>query len=103
MDIRDKAQIIKLAREGMQISKIWDEHFPQYDYWEIHFTIEEAGEQSSIGTKRMITNRLNKLRSIVPNEHELLIDEIDGLVNHLYVRYKEDQSKINEARKALDN
>jgi len=102
MDKRDQEQIIKLAREGMGISKIWEDHFQQYDYWEIYFTIEEAGEQSSIGTKRMITNRLNKLRAVVSNDNEELIDEIHDLVTHLYIRYKEGQVKISEAREALD-
>ncbi|MDX8289133.1 hypothetical protein SLL00_04990 [Metabacillus indicus] len=56
-DKRDIEKIIKLAREGKQISRIWEEYFPHYDYWDIYFEIHEAGEKSALGTKRKITHR----------------------------------------------
>lgn len=63
MDQRDSEKIIRLAREGKQISKIWEEDFPNYDYWEIYVEVHAAGERSSLGIKRMITGRLNKLQT----------------------------------------
>lgn len=102
MDKRDSEKIIQLAREGKQISKIWDEDFPNYDYWEIYVEVYGAGEKSSVGTKRMITNRLNKLSSLPQKEQDEVIKEIDELVWHLYSRYKESQHKLDEIRAVIN-
>ncbi|WP_127576410.1 hypothetical protein, partial [Paenibacillus barengoltzii] len=61
MNKKDFEEIIRLAREGKHISKIWSDHFPDYDYWEVYMEAYGAGERSSVGVKRMITARLNKL------------------------------------------
>ncbi|GIO06270.1 hypothetical protein J31TS6_22980 [Brevibacillus reuszeri] len=98
MDHRDSEKIIRLAREGKQISKIWEEDFPNYDYWEIYVEVHAAGERSSLGIKRMITGRLNKLQTVNGTEREEIIQEIDDLVSHLYSRYKESQKKLDEIR-----
>ena len=102
MDMRDLEKIVQLAREGKQISKIWKEDFPQYDYWEIYVEVYGADEKSSIGTKRMITNRLNKLSSLSKKEQEERIKEIDELVCYLYNRYKESQQKLDDIRGVIN-
>lgn len=102
MDKRDSEKMIQLAREGKQISKIWDEDFPQYDYWEIYVEVYGAGEKSSVGAKRMITNRLNKLSSLPKNEQDELIKEINELVCYLYDRYKESQQKLDDIRAVIN-
>ncbi|MEH7115763.1 hypothetical protein V7124_25895 [Neobacillus niacini] len=101
-DERDIEKIIKLAREGKQISKIWEDDFSQYDYWDIYFEIHEAGEKSALGTKRKITHRLNKLKSLPKRDQQDVIEEIRNLVDHLYVRYKEGQKKIEQIRNVVD-
>ncbi|HDR4423662.1 TPA: hypothetical protein QCP59_004529 [Bacillus cereus] len=102
MDSRDVEKMIKLAREGKQISKIWEEDFPQYDYWDIYMEIHEAGEKSALGTRKKITYRLNKLQTATKREREDIILEIQDLVEHLYVRYKESQKKLQEIRTVIE-
>ncbi|MCT8975123.1 hypothetical protein N4T77_00770 [Clostridium sp. CX1] len=102
MDKRDSERIVQLAREGKQISKIWEEDFPQYDYWDIYIEVYAAGEKSSLGTKRMITNRLYKLTSLPKKEQDELIKEIDELVCYLYNRYKESQQKLDDIRGVIN-
>lgn len=102
IDSRDVEKMIKLAREGKQISKIWEEDFPQYDYWDIYMEIHEAGEKSALGTRKKITYRLNKLQTVTKKEREDIISEIQDLVEHLYVRYKESQKKLQEIRNVIE-
>jgi hypothetical protein len=102
MDKRDREKIVQLAREGKQISRIWEEDYPEYDYWEIYIEVYGAGEKSSLGAKRMITNRLNKLSSLPKKEQDELIKEIDELVCYLYSRYKEGQQKLDDIRGVIN-
>jgi hypothetical protein len=102
-DVRDTEKIIKLAREGKQIAKIWKEDFPQYDYWDIYMEIHEAGEKSALGTRKKITYRLNKLETLPKRSQSDVIDEVRELVDHLYIRYKESQKKLQEIRSVIEN
>ena len=102
MDKRDSDKMIKLAREGKEISKICEIDFPEYDYCDIYMEVIGAGERSAVGTRRMITNRINKLLSLPKKDQELLITEIDDLVWHLYIRYKESQQKLNDIRAVIE-
>lgn len=102
MDTRDSEKMIKLAREGKQISKIHEEDFPNYEYFEICAEIYCAGERSALGTRRMITNRINKLPTLGKKEQQELIEEIDDLVWHLYTRYKESQQKLDDIRAVIE-
>lgn len=102
MDERDIKRMVQLAREGKIISKIWEEDFPQYDYWDVYLEVNSAGERSAQGTKRMISNRLKKMTNASQAEQEALIDEVSGLVYHLYSRYKEGQLKLEKVRRAVE-
>jgi hypothetical protein len=103
IDSRDVEKMIKLAREGKQISKIWEEDFPQYDYWDIYMEIHEAGEKSALGTRKKITYRLNKLQTATKKRTRRYNSrEIQDLVEHLYVRYKESQKKLQEIRNVIE-
>ncbi|MBK5262769.1 MAG: hypothetical protein JJE17_09405 [Peptostreptococcaceae bacterium] len=102
MDSRDSDKMIKLAREGKEISKICDEDFPKYDYWEVYVEVYGAGERSAVGIRRMITNRINKIPTLSKKEQKKLIKEIDELVWHLYNRYRESQQKIDEIRGVIE-
>lgn len=58
---RDSDEMIRLAQEGKMISKIVSENYPQYTYEQVRNTVYNSGQRSPLGTKRMITNRLNLL------------------------------------------
>lgn len=104
MNQKDSESIVALAREGKQISKIWSEDFPEYDYWEIYMEVYGAGERSSIGVKRMITARLNKLVTAdKQQDRERIIEELNELVLHLYSRYKSSQQKLDEIRDVISS
>ena len=104
MNIKDKEVMVRLAREGKHISKIWSDDFPEYDYWEVYTEVYGAGERSSVGVKRMITARLRKLASVNnQSDREDLIEEINELIFHLYSRYKDSQHKLNEIRCIINN
>ncbi|MGE7811246.1 hypothetical protein [Lysinibacillus capsici] len=104
MNKRDSEEMIRLAKEGKEISKIWSEDFNEYDYWEVYTEVYGAGERSSLGVKRMITSRLNKLAGTNNQEdREELIEEINELIWHLYSRYKESQQKLDEIRAIINN
>jgi len=102
MDKRDSEKMIQLAREGKEISKILKEDFPQYDYWDIYCEVYNAGEKSAVGTKRMITNRLNDLPTLSKQQQKKVIEEIDELVFHLYSRYREGQKKLDDIRNVVN-
>lgn len=102
MDYRDVEKIQELAKEGKMISRIWREDFPEYDYVEIYMAVYGGGEKSSLGVKRMITNRLNKLSTARQPERGEIIVEIKDLVWHLYDRYKKNQQKLEKVRKAIE-
>ncbi|WP_018212719.1 hypothetical protein [Desulfitobacterium hafniense] len=101
MDARDSKRMIQLAREGKAISRIWEEDFPKYNYWDIYWEVNLAGEPSAVGTKRKITNRLKKLKTNDPGQQEI-VEEINALVWHLYNRYKESQQKLDDIRRIID-
>lgn len=101
MDKKDAARMIALAKEGKQISKIVEEDFPQYDYWEVYSVVTLAGEASAQGTMKKISNRLLKLKKVVPAEYHDLVEETRSLIRALYVGYREDHKKLDGIRKTL--
>jgi hypothetical protein len=104
MNKKDSDEIIRLAREGKHISKIWSEHYPEHDYWEVYMEAYGAGERSSVGVKRMITARLNKLTTTnSQDDREALTNEINELVVHLYSRYRASQQKLDDIRAIMNN
>lgn len=103
IDERDITRMVQLAREGKQIKKINEEDFPQYDYWAIYEKVYSAGEKSALGIKKMITMRLNKLTTVTKKEQPEIINEIADLVEHLYIRHKESQVKLDEIRTIIEN
>ncbi|ASA24909.1 hypothetical protein [Paenibacillus donghaensis] len=103
MNKKDTEVMVRLAKEGKRISKIWTEDFPEYDYWDIYFEVYGAGERSSVGVKRMITARLDKLTEADDKQDRInIIEELNELVVHLYSRYKSSQQKLNEIRTIIN-
>lgn len=100
---KDKAAIQILAKEGKQISKIMEQDYPEYDYWEIYWAVHDAGGKSALGAKRTITKRLETLASTgKKGERQAIIQEVDDLVWHLYESLKSSQQKLQAIREALD-
>jgi hypothetical protein len=101
IDKRDSQEMIRLAREGKQISRIW-EKYPQYEYWDIYHEIYGTGEKSALGVKRMITTRLNKLTTTPKKNQKEIIEEISELIEHMYIRHKESQHKLDDIRAIIN-
>lgn len=103
MNKKDKSGIQVLAQEGKQISKIWEQDFPEYDYWEIYEAICDGGGKSALGVKRTIANRLTTLAETrKKDERAEIIEEVEELVWHLYESLKTSQVKLQAIRTALD-
>lgn len=63
-----------------------------------------AGKRSSVGVKRMITARLNKLANTDSKaDREDLIEEINDLVLRLYTRYKASQQNLEQVRDIINS
>lgn len=110
MDQRDIDTIIRLSKEGKQTAKIWAEDYPELDYWDVYQVINEAGEQSALGVKRTISNRLSELREMAQNKNNYddedfnkVIDGIDELVTFLYERHKANQKKLDSIRETINS
>lgn len=97
----DANRIKTLVREGKRITRIVDEDFPQYDYWDVYYEVYGSGEQSAQGVKWMITNRLNQLYSANTQERQRIVAEVSDLVWYLYDNYKNSQRKLAGIRKIL--
>ncbi len=103
MNTKDKTSIQALAKEGKQISKIMEQDFPEYEYWEIYEAVYDGGGKSALGVKRTIANRLNTLSDTRKKEERSeIIEEVEELVWHLYDSLKASQRKLDAIRKTLD-
>ena len=102
MKKKDEAKIQSLAQEGKQISKIMEEDFPEYAYWDIYEAVHAGGGKSARGVKKTITNRLNTLAETRTKEERYqIIEEVGELVWHLYESLKTSQKKLDTIRKTI--
>jgi len=99
----DSKKMQRLAQEGKPISKIMTDDFPDVDYWEIYLEVHGGGQRSALGVKRTITNRLTEITKN-PNrvERDVIANELNELVWHLYNNHKTNQEKLAKIRKALE-
>lgn len=103
MNKKDREAIQELAHEGKQLSKIMENDFPEFEYWEIYEAVHDGGGKSALGVKRTIANRLNTLAETKKkNERAEIIEEIEELVWHLYGSLKSSQQKLEAIRKTLN-
>ena len=73
------------------------------DYSEVYIEVYSVGERSSIGIKRMITNRLNAMANgKSKSERSDIVEELRELVWHLYDNHKINQEKLSKIREALE-
>ncbi len=83
---------------GSTISKL-AEKYPQYDYWEIYW---EVNDMSFLGKKRTITNRLNKLKTEKSREkREEWVADAQMLLDELYKDLKKNSKKLIEIDRVL--
>lgn len=99
----DADKMRRLAQEGKQIAKIVSEDFPNHDYWEIYFEVYSLGQRSSLGIKRMVTNRINAIIENTSKRERLAIaEELHELIWHLYNNHKINHDKLSKIRSVLN-
>jgi hypothetical protein len=87
-----------LISKGKNISDL-AKKYPQYDYWEIYWSINDY---SILGKKRSITNRLNLLVKTQANdEREKIAAEAQAMLNELYELLKGNSSKLLDIDRIL--
>lgn len=90
----------RLLENGVNISDIWAK-FPQYDYWEVYWSVKDY---SLLGKKRKITNRLNALRKATQKQQQSeLIDEINQLVTEMYNLTKKNGKTLVEIGRLVNS
>ena len=86
------------VKNGLTIAEI-SKKFPEYDYWEIYWELNDA---SFLGKKRTITNRINKLVSTkTKSSREELAEEAKELLDELYLSLKKNSKKLIEIDRVL--
>jgi hypothetical protein len=103
MDVskKDADKMRRLAGEGKTIAKIQREDFPDHDYWDVYLEVYASGQRSAQGVKKMITSRLNQLADADKATRQGIIEELHGLVWHLYENHKGTQKTLRRIRQAL--
>ncbi|GAB6112555.1 hypothetical protein [Desulfomicrobium salsuginis] len=86
------------VKNGLTIADI-SKKFPDYDYWEIYWEVNDA---SFLGKKRTITNRINQLVSTKSKSNrEEIAEEAKELLNDLYLSLKKNSKKLIEIDRIL--
>jgi len=89
----------RLLEGGQNISDIWSK-YPQYDYWEIYWSVSDY---SLLGKKRKITNRINSARTANSvAERNALLDEVSALITEMYELTKKNGKKLVEIGKVVN-
>jgi len=87
-----------LISKGKNIADL-SKKFPQYDYWEIYWSINDY---SILGKKRSITNRLNSLvTKASKQDRQIIAAEAQGLLNELYELLKSNSAKLLDIDRIL--
>lgn len=95
---RDLAEMNDLLAKGKTIAQI-AKKYSQYDYWQVYW---EVNDDSFLGKKRTITNRLKKLVTAKTRaDREVLAEEAKDLLDELYSRLKGNSKKLIEIDRVL--
>jgi len=87
-----------LLAKGKKIADL-AKKYPQYDYWEIYW---QVNDYSFLGKKRTITNRLKRLVTEKTTEQRRqTADEAQELLNELYDQLKRNSAKLIEIDRIL--
>ncbi len=83
---------------GKTISQLAEE-YPQYDYREIYWEVNDA---SFLGKKRTLTNRINKLiNAKTKAERQEIAEEAKEILNDLYRSLKSNSKKLVDIDRIL--
>lgn len=95
---RDLTEMNDLLVKGKTIAQI-AEKYPQYDYCEVYWEVNDA---SFLGKKRTITNRLKRLVTTKTRiNREVLAKEAQDLLDELYESLKSNSKKLIEIDRVL--
>ena len=95
---RDLTEMNDLLVKGKTIAQI-AKKYPQYDYWEVYWEVNDA---SFLGKKRTITNRLKRLVTTKTRiNREVLAKEAQELLDELYESLKSNSKKLIEIDRVL--
>jgi len=87
-----------LLAKGKKIADL-AKKYPQYDYWEIYW---QVNDYSFLGKKRTITNRLKRLVTEKTTEQRRqTADEAQELLDELYDQLKRNSAKLIEIDRVL--
>ena len=99
---KESEKMLRLAQEGMMISKIQSEYFPEYDYFDIYCEISSGGEKSATGMRRLISNRFKWYKNAnTEADRNRFLEEADAAMWHIYNNLKKNQTKLDNIRKVL--
>jgi (p)ppGpp synthase/HD superfamily hydrolase len=96
-----KSELVEMNDLLAKGKKITDlaKRYPQYDYWEIYW---QVNDYSFLGKKRTITNRLKRLVTEKTTEQRRqTADEAQELINELYDQLKRNSAKLIEIDRVL--
>jgi hypothetical protein len=95
---QDLKEMNDLIRKGKTIADV-AKQFYQYDYWDIYYAVSNYSFQR---TKRSISNRLKKLKTVQTQEKRLiLINEIIVILDYFYETSKNNGKKLLDIGKVL--
>ena len=99
---RQKAKITKMITRGERMEAIANEIGGNCTWQDIQRFCWESGDMSWQGSKKMISNRLNRFKAAgTQAERERLATEIDEAVSYLYYCAKGMRNRIVAIEKAL--
>jgi hypothetical protein len=87
-----------LLAKGKKVTDL-AKKYPQYDYWEIYWAVNDY---SFLGKKRTITNRLKRLvKEKTMEQRQETADEAQELLNELYAQLKRNSEMLIEIDRVL--
>lgn len=97
---KDLEKLNRLVDQGKTIADAWRE-FPQYTYMEVYWSVNNYSLQ---GKKKMITIRLNKLKSrgLSKTERAMLVKEVNGWVTDIYKLARKNGDKLLDIAKTVE-
>ena len=97
-----KDKIEQMVAQGKTIVQICSEL--DLEWKDVRNYLHSVDKKSWLGAKKVITNRLKKLKTATDeSEREQLVEEAAKWIDYLYYDGKDLGTQVDRARKALDN
>ena len=101
MTSEKEQQIIQMVEEGKTIVQVC--RTLDLEWQDVRKFLHSVDMRSWTGAKKVITNRLNSLRSEnEPAKRQILADDVAKWTNYLYEDGKQLASKVSKARRAIE-